>query len=143
MIREYGFSSSLGPVAYPPLASTYLEGYATDHPYAEATQRLIDAEVSQLLRDARQRAIELLRQHRPALDELTRRLIAEETLDGSVVYHVIRRQAASGEPDAGVEHRVHGVDHDVRDHDEERGHQDDADDHRKILSRHRLDGELA
>ncbi|HEX2074873.1 MAG TPA: ATP-dependent zinc metalloprotease FtsH [Geodermatophilus sp.] len=89
MVREYGLSADLGPVAYPVPTSTYLEGTATDRPYAEATQRRVDREVARLLREAETRATELLVEHRAALDGLTGRLLDEETVDGSVVYEVL------------------------------------------------------
>jgi cell division protease FtsH len=49
----------------------------------------VDDEVSRLLRDAEVRAGELLTGHRVALDSLTRRLLEEETVDGSVVYDLL------------------------------------------------------
>jgi cell division protease FtsH len=91
MVREYGFSTELGPVAYPVPAATQLDVTAVNRPYAEATQRRVDDEVARLLRDAEARAGELLTHHRTALDSLTRRLLEEETVDGSVVYELILR----------------------------------------------------
>jgi cell division protease FtsH len=91
MVREYGLSGELGPVAYPdrPHATPYGEG--TDRPYAEETQRIVDLEVSRLLRQADDQAGLLLERHRESLDELTERLLREETVDGAVVYDIIRR----------------------------------------------------
>jgi cell division protease FtsH len=89
MVREYGFSTELGPVAYPVPAATHLDATAIDRPYAEATQRRVDDEVARLLRDAEVRARELLTRHRTVLDSLTARLLEEETVDGSVVYDLL------------------------------------------------------
>jgi cell division protease FtsH len=89
MIREYGFSTALGPVAYPLPAATQLDTTGLDRPYAEATQRQVDDDVARLLRNAEARATELLTGHRPALDGLTQRLLQEETVDGSVVYELL------------------------------------------------------
>jgi cell division protease FtsH len=91
MVREYGFSTELGPVAYPSPTGTYLAGTETDRPYADGTQQLVDRAVARLLYHAEAQAAELLRSHRPALDALTARLLEEETLDGSVVYDVVHR----------------------------------------------------
>ncbi|MDQ4054399.1 MAG: ATP-dependent zinc metalloprotease FtsH [Actinomycetota bacterium] len=93
MVREYGFSSRFGPVAYPPHGSRDMES-ALERPYAESSQRVIDAEVARLLRAAEERAIELLHDHRPALDQLSERLLAEETVDGAVVYNIIRNEGS-------------------------------------------------
>jgi cell division protease FtsH len=97
MVREYGFSTELGPVAYPVPAAPQLATTAVDRPYAEATQRRVDDEVSGLLRDAEVRATELLTGHRASLDSLTRRLLEEETVDGSVVYDLLLHPDASGD----------------------------------------------
>jgi cell division protease FtsH len=97
MIREYGFSTELGPVAYPVPGATHLDVTAMDRPFAEATQRRVDDEVSRLLRDAEARATEMLTHHRAALDSLTGRLLEEETVDGSVVYDLLLHPDASGD----------------------------------------------
>jgi cell division protease FtsH len=49
----------------------------------------VDDEVARLLREAEGRAHELLTRHRASLDSLTRRLLEEETVDGSVVYDLL------------------------------------------------------
>jgi ATP-dependent Zn protease len=46
MVREYGLSADLGPVAYPMRSGTYLDVTATDRPFAEGTQRRVDKEVA-------------------------------------------------------------------------------------------------
>ena len=58
--------------------------------YAEATQRVIDEEVADLLREAEQRALDLLTSHRDALDRLVDDLIAHETVDGEAVEAALR-----------------------------------------------------
>ncbi|PVG83989.1 cell division protein FtsH [Nocardioides gansuensis] len=86
MVREFGLSATLGPAAYP---VDDVGRLGAERPYAEATQRLVDREVSRLLREAEERAIAVLVQHRAALDELAQRLLDEETVDGSVVYDIV------------------------------------------------------
>src|SRR4029077_10391246 len=49
MVREFGLSDKLGPVGYPQGGSVFLGGGGpgmSSRPFAEATQRLIDEEVS-------------------------------------------------------------------------------------------------
>jgi cell division protease FtsH len=96
MVRQYGLSPELGPIAYPPHGEAYAGGTALDRPYAETTQMLIDTAVSRLLRDAEERATVLLTGHRDALDELARRLLDAETLGGSVVYELIGHRPVNG-----------------------------------------------
>jgi cell division protease FtsH len=93
MVREFGLSETLGPVGYSPEGPRYLGGPIEDglrRPYSEQTQRVVDEEVGRLLRDAEQRAVALLRDHRRELDWLAARLVEKETIDGSVVLDVLR-----------------------------------------------------
>jgi cell division protease FtsH len=60
----------------------------SSRPFAEATQAEIDREVSRLLREAEERATELLNEHRAQLDSLVSLLLEMETVDGSDVYRL-------------------------------------------------------
>ncbi len=94
MVREFGLSDKLGPVGYPEGGSMFLGGGGlamSSRPFAEATQAEIDAEVSRLLRQAEQRAVELLKGHRAELDSLVSLLLERETVDGSDVYRMAGR----------------------------------------------------
>jgi cell division protease FtsH len=99
MVREFGMSPVLGPVGYPEGGSVFLGGGGpgmSSRPYAEATQAAIDGEVSKLLRQAEERAIDLLKTHRAELDSLVTLLLEKETADGSDVYRI------AGRPDRSV-----------------------------------------
>jgi cell division protease FtsH len=106
MVREFGLSPALGPVGYSDGGSQYLGGPIQDglrRPYSEETQRVVDQEVSRLLREAEERAVAMLNDHREELDWLAARLIEKETVDGSAVLEVlhdkkqlVRRASASG-----------------------------------------------
>jgi cell division protease FtsH len=92
MVREFGLSPALGPVGYSTETPQYLGGPVQDglrRPYSEETQRVVDQEVSRLLREAEQRAVAMLNEHRDALDWLAARLVEKETVDGSVVLEVL------------------------------------------------------
>ena len=92
--------STPGPFGYPSGAarcSWAARGAEfSSRPFAEATQAAIDAEVSRLLREAEQRAVELLNEHRAQLDSLVSLLLEKETVDGSDVYRL------TGQPDRGA-----------------------------------------
>ena len=99
MVREFGMSSVLGPVGYPEGGSVFLGGGGSgmsSRPYAEATQAAIDGEVSKLLREAEERAVNVLTQHRGELNSLVDLLLEQETVDGSDVYRL------AGMPDRSV-----------------------------------------
>jgi cell division protease FtsH len=86
MVREFGMSPRLGPVGFASGSPTYLGGeQVATRSYAEETQRVIDEEVEALLKEAQQRALSLLGDHRDALDRLTQDLLAHETVDGTAV----------------------------------------------------------
>jgi cell division protease FtsH len=72
----------------------------SSRPYAEATQAEIDREVSKLLRQAEDRAVELLKAHRPELDGLVELLLVRETVAGSDVYRLAGRPDRSATPSA-------------------------------------------
>ena len=96
MVREFGLSPTLGPVGYPEGGSVFLGGGGpgmSSRPFAEATQAEIDKEVASLLRQAEQRAVAVLKDHRSQLDALVDLLLEEETVDGSDVYRL------AGQPD--------------------------------------------
>jgi cell division protease FtsH len=100
MVREFGLSSRLGPIGYPEGGSVFLGGGngLSSRPYAEATQAAIDEEVSKLLRQAEERAVELLKTHRPELDALVDLLLQKETVDGADVYRLAGRPDRSATP---------------------------------------------
>jgi cell division protease FtsH len=100
MVREFGLSPALGPVGYSDQSGQYLGGPVQDglrRPYSEETQRVVDQEVSRLLREAEERAVAMLNEHRDELDWLAARLIEKETVDGSAVLEVLhdKRQLVS------------------------------------------------
>jgi cell division protease FtsH len=92
MVRDWGMSPKLGPVGFSSDDRNYL---GVEDPraraYAEQTQRLIDEEVSRLLREAEQRASDILSTHRDVLERLTQMLLEKETVDGSEVYALAGR----------------------------------------------------
>src|SRR5690242_862260 len=132
MVREFGLSSKLGPVGYPEGGSVFLGGGGpgmSSRPFAEATQRLIDEEVSKLLREAEQRAVTLITQHRDQLNQLAGLLVEEETVDGDRVYQLLglptpehkpivqeiapARVAVASAGQPATAHPAHGSDRDV------------------------------
>jgi cell division protease FtsH len=62
--------------------------------HAEETQRVIDEEVSRLLRQAEQRATDLLTTYHQALYRLIDLLQERETVDGAEVYAIINSDRA-------------------------------------------------
>ena len=115
MVREFGLSPALGPVGYPSGSPMFLQGsgrQVTSRPFAEATQAAIDAEVARLLREAEQRATDLIRGHKRVLERLAGLLVEQETVDGSTVYELCGVEEPtdrSNSPDGSTvaPHRAH------------------------------------
>jgi cell division protease FtsH len=86
MVREFGMSPRLGPVGFSEEGPQYLgPQQLTTRTYAEETQRVIDEEVSRLLKEADDRAGALLKSRRGALEAVVARLLERETIDGEEV----------------------------------------------------------
>jgi cell division protease FtsH len=100
MVTQYGMSDTLGPVALDrrsrPLFLPIPGVDTTMEPRAEQTSREIDVEVKRLMTEAHQAAIGVLREHRPALDAIMRRLLDREVVEGDEVRSVVKSLAETG-----------------------------------------------
>ena len=98
MVKELGLSPELGPVSYPSGGPMFLGGgqEITARSYAEQTQALIDKEVARLLREAEERSLKLLTEHRDELERMTELLLEHETIDGESVYRLVGRELPRG-----------------------------------------------
>jgi cell division protease FtsH len=97
MVREWGMSAELGPMAWGSQGMVFLgEDLMHSRDYSEDTARIVDAEVAAILRHAEERALELLSRHRGGLDAVARALLERETLDGAEVAKLV--DTAYGRP---------------------------------------------
>jgi cell division protease FtsH len=95
MITEFGMSEKLGSVRYAGQQLQYLGGTVQDNSQLSPhTQEMIDAEIKNLVTDQYERAQQVLREHRVALETLARELLEHETLDGSAVQAAVEAEAA-------------------------------------------------
>jgi cell division protease FtsH len=98
MVREWGFSTEVGPIGYGPEGPSRDNPFA-GRPYAEETQRSIDQEVAQLLREAESRATMLLRDNLGTLARVIDLLLERETIDGSDLAALVGVRERHGEPE--------------------------------------------
>jgi cell division protease FtsH len=99
MVREFGMSPRLGPVGFSEDGPQYLGAQPlTTRQYAEETQRVIDEEVTRLLKEADDRAGALLESRRDALEEVVALLLERETIDGEDVERVLSEERVPGVP---------------------------------------------
>jgi cell division protease FtsH len=99
MVRDWGFSSRLGPVGFGSGGPAYL-GHAPSEgrTYAEGTQLVIDEEVGHVLSEAAERAYTILSERRGALDAVIDLLLEKETISGTELTDVVRRSTDTVEP---------------------------------------------
>ncbi|MCQ3975800.1 MAG: cell division protein FtsH [Anaerolineae bacterium] len=84
MVMEFGMSDKLGMVRYATQQYQFLSGDSSASASPE-TLKIIDEEVQRIIREQYQRAQQLLKDHRSALESLTRQLLVTETVDGAAV----------------------------------------------------------
>jgi cell division protease FtsH len=82
MVAELGMSSRIGPVNLLRRQGAFLQPSENGHAeYSEATAQVIDSEVQRLLVEGYNRAIDVLRADREALDRLARLLLEKEVVE--------------------------------------------------------------
>ncbi len=95
MVREWGMSSEVGPMAWGSQGEVFLgEDLMHSREYSDETARLIDAETEAILRLQEQRCRDVLTEHRNALDLVARALLEHETIEGAEVTRLIEVAAA-------------------------------------------------
>jgi len=85
MVTQYGMSEVLGPRTFGEKEELVFLGreIGEQRNYSEEVAEAIDKEVRSLVREAHDRAREIIRAYRSKLDELAHRLIEQETVDAS------------------------------------------------------------
>jgi len=90
MVREWGMSSRVGPMAWGSQGQVFLgEDLMHTRDYSDETARVIDEEVEKILREQEERCRAVLRENRHALDLVARALMEHETIDGNEVQRLI------------------------------------------------------
>ena len=93
MVREWGMSDQVGPMAWQSHQQVFLgEDLMTGgREYSDDTARMIDEEISRILQDQEVRARELLLKHRRGLDLVADALLERETIDGAEVGRLVQQ----------------------------------------------------
>jgi cell division protease FtsH len=91
MVGLWGMDDDLGPVSYGVGETQPFLGreLAAPRDYADATAARIDQAVATIIEHARERATEIVRRARPALDALADELVMKETVDGRRLDEII------------------------------------------------------
>jgi cell division protease FtsH len=82
MVTRWGMSEAIGPLALESDGGRAMFGQGVDSKdYSETTSTLIDTEVQRIMKEALERAREVLILHRPILEVIAKKLIEVETLE--------------------------------------------------------------
>jgi cell division protease FtsH len=92
MVCKWGMSEQLGPQSFGNREEFLFHGREVTRSLdiSEDTARGIDSEVARILREAHEKALQILRDHREQLEIVTRMLIERETLDGREVLEIMK-----------------------------------------------------
>ncbi len=95
MITQWGMSDRVGPVSFRASQEHPFLGREMSEPrdHSEHTQQVIDEEIARLLRDADDRAFQLLGEHRDEMERLTEALIEREVLSVTEIEELIGKRA--------------------------------------------------
>ena len=90
MVREWGMSDEVGPMAWGSHEMVFLgDDLMHSRDYSEQTSRVIDEEVEKILRGQEGRAMELLSKHRSGLEAVAKALLEKETVEGREVVRLV------------------------------------------------------
>jgi cell division protease FtsH len=94
MVMEFGMSERLGMVRYATQQYQFLSG-GVSAAASPDTLKVIDEEVQRIITEQYERALNLLREHREALETVAQNLLEKETVDGSVVKEALQGYAVT------------------------------------------------
>ncbi|HEV2767152.1 MAG TPA: ATP-dependent zinc metalloprotease FtsH [Acidimicrobiales bacterium] len=97
MVREWGMSDRIGPMAWGGQGQVFLgEDLMSSREYSDETARVIDEEIERILREQEDRCRDTLRHYRPGLDAVARALLEHETIDGAEVRRLVHEAQNEG-----------------------------------------------
>lgn len=95
MVTKYGMSS-IGPVALEGTGGRLIGGgMSEDRGYSPQIAKQIDEEVKMIIEEARAKAIEILSDHRQALDAVSKRLLEVETLEREEYEEILKAEGVA------------------------------------------------
>ena len=98
MVTRYGMSKKFGRMGLETVESQYLDGRSAMN-CADNTASEVDAEVMQILKEAYEEALGLLRENREIMDQIAAHLIEKETITGKEFMKIFREAKGLPEPD--------------------------------------------
>ena len=90
MVTIYGLNEKLGNVTF--YDSSGQNDYGFTKPYSEVTAKLIDDEISKIIEEQYQRAIQILKDHKDKLTTLANRLLEKEVIFKDDLEHIFGKR---------------------------------------------------
>jgi len=90
MVTIYGLNEKLGNVTF--YDSSGQNDYGFTKPYSEVTAKLIDDEISKIIEEQYQRAIQILKEHKDKLTTLANRLLEKEVIFKDDLEHIFGKR---------------------------------------------------
>ena len=108
MVREWGMSTELGPMAWGSQNQVFLgEDLVQTRDYSDETARVIDEETERILREQQDRCRETLTDYRHGLDLVARALLEHETISGEEVDRLIALSREGSQASDGADNTAH------------------------------------
>jgi cell division protease FtsH len=99
MITQYGMSEKFGMAALESMQNKYLDGRSVSN-CSEETKTDVDKEIVRVLKNCYEKAMDILRENRDALDEIAEFLINKETITGNQFMEIFNRVKAARQSDS-------------------------------------------
>jgi cell division protease FtsH len=89
MVRSYGMSKVLGPLAYEKQQQMFLNEGPVQRGVSEQTAEAIDKEVKEIVETAHEQALSILKANRDLLETITTKLLETEVIEGEVLHGLL------------------------------------------------------
>jgi cell division protease FtsH len=89
MVRSYGMSKILGPLAYEQQQASFLNDGPARRAVSEKTAEAIDTEVKDIVETAHQQAVDILNRNRELLETITHKLLETEVIEGEALHTLL------------------------------------------------------
>ncbi|MBW4551354.1 MAG: ATP-dependent zinc metalloprotease FtsH4 [Aphanocapsa sp. GSE-SYN-MK-11-07L] len=89
MVRSYGMSKVLGPLAYEKQQAMFLQEGPAGRAVSERTAEAIDQEVKEIVETAHEQALSILKANRDLLETITQKLLETEVIEGKQLHELL------------------------------------------------------
>lgn len=89
MVRSYGMSKVLGPLAFEEQRAMFLGEGAVQRSVSEETAQAIDREVKEIVETAHHTALDILKANRDLLETISKKLLEKEVIEGTTLHELL------------------------------------------------------